>query len=195
MDLSKPKALKALEAVLELGSFSQYRVWKKAGTSFATAHNLVHYLEEKRVVAKAGKEYKITTWPGLLGLFAAYRTFPKPLVTLQLSIGLKEAEKYVDSKGFIRCLTSAWKYYDDYLLDPQLHVYAPSQKMVDEALAELSQLPKGTLLIHVYPQDLVVSPAKRGSVLVTGLQRTLLDLYSSHYAYATDNWIKKKANR
>jgi len=195
MDLSKPKALKALEALMELGSFSQYEVWKKAGTSFGTTHKLVHYLEEKRVVAKSGKKYEITTWPGLLGLFAAYRTFPKPVATLQLSLGLEETEAYVNSLGFIRCLTSAWKHYDDYLTDPQVHVYAPDAATVEKALAELSQLPKGTTVLDVYPQDLAVRPVKRGPVSLTSLQRTLLDLYSSRYAYATDRWIRKKARR
>ncbi len=195
MDLSKPKALNALEAVMELGSFTQYQVWKKAGTSFATAHKLVHYLEEKRVVAKTGKKYAITTWPGLLGLFAVYRTFPKPLASLQLSIDRKDAEKYLDSKGFVRCLTSAWKYYDDYLTDPQLHYYVPDGVAAEKTIAELSGLPKGTMMIHLYGQDLTVFPAKRGSVLLTSLERTLLDLYSSHYAYAADNWITKKAKR
>lgn len=193
MDLAKPKTLKALEAVMELGAFTQYAVWKKAGTSFETAHKLIHYLQEKNVVAKPGKKYEITTWPGLLNLFTAYRTFPKPVATLKLAIGNKQAREYLADKGFIYCLTSAWQYYDDYLRDPQLHAYAPDANRARQAIGELSHLSKGTTIINIYPQDLPVLPTKHGRSLSTSLPRTLLDLYSSHYAYATDNWIKKKA--
>ncbi|MBI5035931.1 hypothetical protein HZC09_01180 [Candidatus Micrarchaeota archaeon] len=193
MDLAKPKALRALEAVMELGSFTQYRVWKKAGTSFATAHNLIHYLQEKNVVAKIGKKYAITTWPGLLGLFAVYRTFPKPIATLQLAMPAKKADEYFTTNKFIRCLTSAWERYDDYLRDPQLHFYSPGAEATESSLSELSHLPKGTTIVNIYLQDLQVSPVKHGRSLSTSLPRTLLDLYSSNYAYAAENWIRKKA--
>jgi len=193
--MAKPKTLKALEAVIELESFTQYAVWKKAATSFDTAHNLVHFLQEKNVVAKTAKGYRVTTWPGLLGLFAAYRTFPKPIETLQLAMSRKEAEGYFSSKKFILCLTSAWKYYDDYLRDPQLHYYWPNGNFPEAALNELTQIAKGTTIINFYRPDLPVTPVKHGSSLATSLPRTILDLYSSHYAYGTDNWIKKKASK
>jgi len=195
MNLARARTLKALEAVVELGSFTQYSVWKKAGTSFETAHNLVHYLAQKNVVAKTGKHYRVTTWPGLLALFVAFRTFPKPIATLQLALSSKQAMDFFTEKGFVFCLTSAWRYYDDYLRDPQLHAYAPSAKKAGLAITELSQLSKGTTVINIYPQDLPLSPVKRGKILATGLPRTLLDLYSSRYAYATDNWIKKQASK
>lgn len=195
MNLARPRTLKALEALIELGSFTQYSVWKKAGTSFETAHNLVHYLQEKNVVAKTGRNYQVSTWPGLLSLFAAFRTFPKPTAVLQLAMSPKQATEYLAEKRFVLCLTSAWKCYDDYLRDPQLHACAPNAKKAEQAVTELSQLSKGTLVINIYPQDLPISPVKNGKIIATGLPRTLLDLYSSRYAYATDNWIKKQANK
>jgi len=195
MDVSKPKALKALEALMELGSFSQYEVWKKAGTSFATAHKLVHYLEEKGVVAKASKKYVVSTWPGLLSVFAVHRTFPKPVASLSLSMNFKDALRYFDREGFIRCLTTAWSSYDDYVRDPELHFYASDADAVSRGLAELSQMPKGTTLVNIYMQDLAVTPVKGSGYLLTGLFRTLLDLYSSKYAYAAERWIKKKASK
>lgn len=193
MDLARPRAFKALEAVVELGEFTQYQVWKKAGTSFDTAHRVVKFLQEKNVVSKTGGKYMVSTWPGLLGLFAAYRTFPKPVASLQLALDQKQALDYLAENKFVLCLTSAWKYYDDYLRDPQLHVYSPSEEKAEKTVSELSQLAKGTLLIHVYLQDLPVTPVKQGKFLATSLPRTVLDLYSSHYAYGTDNWIKRKA--
>ncbi|MBI5176590.1 hypothetical protein HY995_00720 [Candidatus Micrarchaeota archaeon] len=195
MDLARPRTLKALETVVELGSFSQYSVWKKAGTSFETAHNLVRYLELKNVVARVGKRYEVTTWPGLLGLFVSFRTFPKPTATLQLAVDSRQVPKYLAEKGFVLCLTSAWSHYDDYLRDPQFHAYAPSKANAGRSIAELSQLPRGTTVINIYPQDIPVSPVKHGKNLATALPRTLLDLYSSHYAYATDNWIRKQAGK
>ena len=195
MNLARARTVKALEAAIELGSFSQYSVWKKAGTSFETAHNLVRYLEQKNVVAKTGRRYQVTTWPGLLALFVAFRTFPKPIASLQLALNSKQAMEYFAGKSFVLCLTSAWRYYDDYLRDPQLHAYAPSAKKAEQAIAELSQLSRGTTVINIYPQDLPVSPVKHGQILATDLPRTLLDLYSSRYAYATDNWIKKQASK
>jgi len=193
MNLARPKALKALEAVIELGSFTQYQVWKRAGTSFDTAHRLVHFLEEKRVVAKIGKSYRVSSWPGLLNLFSAFRSFPKPIAVLQLSLSPAQAEKYLSEKQFAYCLSSAWRHYDDYFGDPQTNAYASSAEQAEKAVRELSQLPKGTTVINIYPQDLPVEPIKKGNSLITGLPRTLLDLYSSKYAYAADNWIKKKA--
>ena len=194
MDLAKPKTLAALEAIIELESFSQYEVWKKAGTSFGTAHYLVNFLQEKHVISKA-KKYSVLTWPGLLALFAAYRTFPKPLASYHLAISVEDAKDFLNEKGFTYCLTSAWKYYDDYLRDPTIHVYFPTGGNAQNAMQELSQLAKGTTIINVYPQDIPVKPTKKKEVLLTSFSRTLLDMYSSNYAYGTDNWIKKKASQ
>lgn len=193
MNLAKEKTLAALEAIVELGTFSQYEVWKKAGTSFIIAHNLVHYLLQKSVVAKTGKKYMITSWPGLLSLFVAFRTFPKPLATLQLAISPENAKHYLQENGFTYCLTTAWQYYDDYLRDPQIHVYAPSKAKAEQSIREMSQLAKGSTIINIYLQDIPVKPVGKKGALLTSLPRTLLDIYSSHYAYGTDNWIKKKA--
>ncbi|MFA6329446.1 MAG: hypothetical protein WCX64_02045 [Candidatus Micrarchaeia archaeon] len=195
MDLAKPKTLAALEAIIELEKFSQYEVWKKAGTSFGTAHYLVNFLQEKHVISKTGKKYSILTWPGLLSLFAAYRTFPKPLATYHLAISVEAAKDFLNEKGFTYCLTSAWKYYDDYLRDPTIHVYSPTDGHAQNAVQELSQLAKGTTIINVYPQDVPVKSTKKKEVLLTSFSRTLLDMYSSNYAYGTDNWIKKKAEQ
>jgi hypothetical protein len=195
MDLAKEKTMAALEAIIELESFSQYGVWKKSGTSFITAHNLVHYLLQKNVIAKVDKKYTITSWPGLLSLFSAFRTFPKPIATLQLAISLDDAKAHLQEKGFIFCLTTAWQYYDDYLRDPQVHVYAPSKAKAEQAIKELSQLAKGTTIINIYLQDAPVKPVSKKGMQLTSLPRTLLDLYSSHYAYGTDNWIRKKATQ
>ena len=195
MDLAKEKTIAALEAIIELESFSQYGVWKKSGTSFITAHNLVHYLLQKNVIAKVDKKYAITSWPGLLSLFSAFRTFPKPIATLQLAISLDDVKAHLQEKGFIFCLTTAWQHYDDYLRDPQVHVYAPSNAKAKQAINELSQLAKGTTVINIYPQDVPVKPVSKKGMQLTSLPRTLLDLYSSHYAYGTDNWIRKKATQ
>ena len=162
MDLAKPKTFAALEAIIELESFTQYEVWKKAGTSFGTAHNLVKFLQEKHVIVKAGKKYSVLTWPGLLGLFAAYRTFPKPVASYRL---------------------------------PPIHAYRPANPVTKNAMTELSQLSKGTTVINVYPQDIPFEPEIKKGACLTPFPRTLLDLYSSNYAYGTDNWIKKKAEQ
>ena len=193
MNLSKPKTEKALEAIISLEAFTQYEVWKKAGTSFETAHNLVKFLEQKNVIAKTGKKYSITTWPGLLSLFAAYRTFPKPTATLQLAIGEKQFKEILCKNGFTLCLTSAWQHYDDYLHGGNMHAYYPDEKTLQKLVKEASQLPKGLTIAYLYPQDIPQKPEKKGKQNITSFPRTLLDMYSSHYAYGTSNWIKKKA--
>ena len=195
MDLSKQKTEKALEAIIELEAFTQYEVWKKAGTSFETAHNLVHFLQQKNVIAKTDKKYAVTTWPGLLSLFAAYRTFPKPTATLQLAIDEKQFQEILCKKGFTLCLTTAWSHYDDYLYGGNIHAYYPDEKTLQNLVKEASQLPKGLTTTYLHPQDIPVQPEKKGKLQITSFARTLLDMYSSNYAYGTSNWIKKKAMR
>jgi len=193
MNLIRKKTLAALETLIELESFTQSEVGLKAGISPMPVYNLVHFLLQKNVLAKVGKKYAITSWPGLLSLFAAFRTFPKPVATLQLAISSEEAKQYLQEKGFIYCLTTAWQYYDDYLHDNQLHAYAPNKVVAEQIIKELSQLASGTTVIHLYLQDLPVEAVELHGIHLSSLPRTLLDLYSSHYAYGTDNWIRKKA--
>jgi len=183
-----------LEAIIEQHSFTQYGLWKTTGVAFGTAHNVVKFLEQKKVVAKSGKKYVITSWPGLFALFSAFRSFPKPLASLQLAMSVKGAERYLADKKFIFCLTSAWRHYDDYLHDPQLHVYAPGRTEAEQAMKELSRLAKGNTIVNIYPQDLEVRPIRK-KILFTSLPRTLLDLSSSQYAYGTENWIRKQATK
>jgi len=191
MDLSKPKALKVVEAILSGGAFTQYGLWKKAGVSFGTAHNVVKYLEQKGCVGKVGDKYAITSWYGLLGLFHAYYSFPKSTASFQLAAEPKQVAKYLSENGCVLCLTTAWQHYDDYLHDRQVHAYLPSKHA--EIISELSTQPKGNLPVSLYLPELPVEPVKSKGLLMTRLPRTLLDMYSSHYSYGTSNWISKQA--
>jgi hypothetical protein len=104
--------------------------------------------------------------------------------------------KYLAQNGCTFCLTTAWAYYDDYLRDPAVHAYLPSdRKQQDEIINELAAQPPGMLAVFLYPQDLAVTPVKFKGLPLTSEIRTLLDLYTSNYAYGVQPWIKKKVEK
>lgn len=219
MDISKPKALLVVEAILSSFKFTQYQLWKQTGVSFGQVNKVVNYLVEKRVVGKVGKYYQVTSFGGVLALFSAYRTFPKPVATFQVTGGMQEIFSYLAEQGCTFCLTTAWQHYDDYLRDGAVHAYLPADDViVKKVLAELSTQPKGIQLVYLYLQDLPVKPAKALNkvFLVKGKRaakpfeepfkplkqlpvtpeiRTILDMYSSHYAYGVQNWVNKKVEQ
>lgn len=214
MDISKPKALLVVQAILSSYSFTQYGLWKKTGVSFGQVNKVVRYLEEKRVVGRSGGKYQIRSLPGILQLFTAFRTFPKPAAVFQVTGEAQPILSFLAEEGCVFCLTTAWQHYDDYLRDGAIHAYLPSSDSASKRIiAQLSTLAKGNRMVFLYPQDLPVKPVKvRNTVFKVGDSvggafndfkplkqlpattevRTLLDIYTSHYAYGTDNWIKRK---
>ncbi|GEM_PF-1753475 len=217
MDISKPKALLVVEAILSSFEFTQYQLWKQTGVSFGQVNKVVNYLVKKGAVGKVGKRYQVTSYGWVLQLFLAHRTFPKPVATFQITIGRQEIFSYLAEQGCTFCLTTAWQQYDDYLHEGAVHAYLPADdKIVKKVLAELSAQPNGLQLVQLYLQDLPVKPAKalnkwgKGKqagkpfeepfkplkyLPVTSEIRTLLDMYSSHYAYGVQNWITHKVEQ
>ncbi len=219
MDISKPKALKVVEAVLSSFRFSQYQIWKQTGVSFGQVNKVVKYLIERRAVMKIDKKYQVTSYSGVLALFVAHRTFPKPEAAFQVVGEKQEILRYLAEHGCTFCLTTAWRHYDDYLHDGAIHAYLPADLNAQkQIIAEMSAQPNGIQLINLYPQDIAVEPVKEPNKTIdkndkqppgpfseplkplknlplTSEIRTLLDMYSSHYAYGVQNWITKKVGQ
>lgn len=219
MDISKPKALKVVEAILSNFKFTQYHVWKQTGVSFGQVNKVVKYLIEKNAVSKMEKHYQVTSYGSVLQIFVAYRTFPKPTAVFQIVGDTQGILSYLTEQDCTFCLTTAWQHYDDYLHDGAIHAYLPAdEKTQKKVLAELSAQPKGIQQVYLYPQDLQVKPVKVPNTVfgkkekhfgkpfkepikplkhlpVTSEIRTLLDMYSSNYAYGVQNWITKKVEQ
>lgn len=218
MDISRPKALTVVETVLSRFKFSQYQIWKQTRVSFGQVNRVVRFLIEKKAVMKVGKQYQVSSYGGVLQLFAAYRTFPKPTATFQVVGNPQGVLSYLAENGCTFCLTTAWQHYDDYLHDEAVHAYLPADAAAQEKiLAELSGQPKGVQPIYLYLQDIPVEPVKVPNTFfkksepsnepfsesieplkqlpVTSEIRTLLDMYSSNYAYGVQNWVTRKVEQ
>jgi hypothetical protein len=219
MDISKPKGLKVIEAVLSTRKFTQYQIWKQVGVSFGHVNKVVKHLIEKNAVTKVGSHYQLTSYGSVLQLFAAHRTFPKPAAVFQVAGETQQILSYLAENNCIFCLTTAWQHYDDYLHDSAIHAYLPTNKqMQDKIMDELSGQPKSINTIYLYPRDIPVEPFKVKNIVlgkgekkssdpfqeresqlkqlpVTSETRTLLDMYSSHYAYGVQQWITKKVGQ
>ncbi len=219
MDISKPKALKVIEAILSSFKFTQYKIWKQTGVSFGQVNKVVKHLIEKNAVTKVGNHYQLTSYGSVLQLFSAHRTFPKPIAMFQVTGETQQILSYLAENNCTFCLTTAWQHYDDYLHDGAIHAYLPTDKQTqDKVIAELSAQPKSINAIYLYPQDLPVEPTKVKNTVfgkgekqssdpfaehapplehlpVTSETRTLLDMYSSHYAYGVQQWITEKVEK
>jgi hypothetical protein len=218
MDISKPKSLKVVETILADYEFTQYALWKKTGISFAQVNKVVNYLKEKNAVTKTSNgKYQIAAYIGILQLFSAYRTFPKPTATYQLLGEPQDALAYLAEHGCTFCLTTAWQHYDDYLHDGAIHAYLPKDAAKQKSIiTELSAQPKGLQPIYLYNQDLPIETVKVANNVfpkpttkepfeshaeplaklpVTMPTRTLLDMYTSHYAYGVQQWIANQVKK
>ena len=190
MDLSKPKALRVLETIFDSYRFTQLGLSKQAGTSFGEAHNVVKYLEERALVTKTSKQYEIKSYSGILNLFTAHRKFPKPDYEFTVETDRETTKRTLSGYGATLCLTTAWAFYDDYLRDPEIHAYLP--KKTGELLTALATANNGKTTIKLYNPDLPYEPKEKNGIKITTETRTLIDLYSAHYAYGAENWINKK---
>ena len=187
MKVTSRETYKVIRAVLEKKKFTQYEISKTENVTFSLVNKVVNWLLGHNYVAKRTGNYELVAAAGLFGIFPLFRKM-KPYAAFEVDLSKEEVLKMMKAGGRL-CLTSALQFHDAYFRDPVIHAYIDEGRLIDE----LKHLPKGYTRIEAYHEDLNSQDfEKKEGFVITSKTRTIIDLFCSNKAYASQRLIKKE---
>ena len=177
--------------------FLQRKMAADLGIHFGkTVNDFVHWLIDLGYIQRTGtsvrgaRNYQVVNPAGLIGFYAHFRKMQK-IDTFVLGNSREEMINYFAEHGLIFCLTTALSFHMNYVLDPAINVYLPSEK--ENLLSDdLRKQIRGKVTVNVYEYDIPDSGLLTiNSKKVTSKMRTIIDLYCDNKAFAAEELIKE----
>lgn len=188
---------KQLYYMLENPQFSQRQMARDLGMYHGEKiSSFVNWLEDLRFVkktyqTKSGRpKYEITSRVELVTFYGRFRNMEKlKLETYVIGTNKEEMIQFLNNNGGILCMTTALELYgEEFFRDPEIHVYAEDREKLFNALSEQVE---GRVKVSVYQFDLPDKIKEKKGIKVTSATRTIMDLFCSNMAYATEQFIRK----
>lgn len=189
MKLTQEKTYKVVKEILAGKTFRQLEISRSTGVSFGQVNKVVNWLVELGYVTKGKEGYSLRGAVAIVNIFPLYRQM-KNLLIGELSIDI-DNKQLIDAlkrnKGAL-CLTSALQEYDSYYRDSAVRVYGD-----DKLLKELGDYEKGNTKIEIYRDDIgnERDMVNKEGIPATDEIRTVIDLYCSSFAYASDRLVRR----
>jgi len=189
MKLTNKKTYPIIKEILAKKEFKQLEISKSTKVSFGRVNKVVNWLVERGYVTRGKGVYVLRGAVAVINVFPFDRQMKKLLIgDLSIDIGKGQLMELIKKHKGALCLTSALQEYDSYYRDPAIRIYGD-----ERLLKELENFDKGNTKIEIYGDDIGREEDFGGirGVRTTDEIRTVIDLYCSPFAYASDRLIRK----
>ena len=189
MKLINKMTYKIVKEILARKEFKQLEISKRTKVSFGRVNKVVNWLVKRGYVAKGKGIYILRGPVAMMNIFPLDRQMKELMIgELSLDIDRKQLMETIKRYRCSLCLTSALQQYDSYYRDPAIRVYG-DEKLLDE----LKDFEKGNTKIEIYKDDIKNEEDFKYAkgIKATDEIRTVIDLYCSSFAYASDRIVRK----
>jgi hypothetical protein len=185
--LNSEKTYEIIYFILNNKRFSQLEISEKLSISFGRVNKVVQWLERQQFVSRVKRRYVVNAPVALIQLLSRYVDLK--IVTFQIDFPKSVLVKELKKEMAVFCLTSALQEFDSYFRDTEINIYSPGKKLMEK----LADSPKGLTRVNIVESNISLkdNTVKKRGKLITTEMRTLIDLFASNKAYASERLVKK----